>query len=416
MWIIGGKIVQMILSLFVGVWSARYLGPSNYGTINYAHALVSFFMSFCTLGLQKIIVKDFVENPEEQGVALGSAIFMRTLSSIASCVVIVCASLLLDFGEWETVIVVALSSLSLIFHAADTFGYWFQSQLKSKINTIAGLIAYIAVSAYKIVLLILQKNVCWFAFASALDYIVLGAMQWFAYKRSGGPKLSVSRKKGKTMLKQSYHYILSGMMVAIYGHTDKLMLKQMLDEEAVGYYGTATAICAMWTFVLNAIIDSVYPSIIMSFKKDKREFDQKNRQLYALIFYITVFVSVCFLIFGDLAIKILYGEAYAPAGMPLKIVTWYTAFSYFGVARSAWMVCYKKQKYLKYMYIFAALINVAMNWLLIPVMGASGAALASLITQIFTSMVLPSFIKDLRPNARLMFDAILLRDVFPKRN
>ena len=47
-WLIGGKVAQMVLSLFVGVLSARYLGPGNYGLISYGSALVSFFMSFCT--------------------------------------------------------------------------------------------------------------------------------------------------------------------------------------------------------------------------------------------------------------------------------------------------------------------------------------------------------------------------------
>lgn len=408
-WIIGGKIAQMMLSLLVGVLSARHLGPANYGTINYAMSLTSFFMSFCTLGLHSVLVKDFIESPEKQGEALGSAIFMRILSSAASCIMIICISFVIDFGDWETVAVVALCSISLVFHAFDTINYWFQSQYKSKANVIATLISYVVVSVYKIVLLVLKKDIFWFAFASTLDYITLGFVQLIAYKRNRGPSLSVNWQKGKALLGESYHYILSGMMVSIYGQTDKLMLKQMLNEESVGYYSTATAICSMWTFVLNAIIDSVYPTIIMSFKQDKETFEKKNRQLYAIVFYISVFVSLCFMVFGDLAIKILYGEAYAPAAEPLKIITWYTAFSYFGVARGAWIVCNQMQKYLKYMYILAALINITLNLLMIPFMGPSGAALASLITQISTSIILPFCIKDLRPNAKLMLEAIMLR-------
>ena len=100
---------------------------------------------------------------------------------------------------------------------------------------------------------------------------------------------------------------------------------------------------------------------------------------------------------------------------PLKVVTWYTAFSYFGVARTAWMVCNDKQKYLKYMYIFAAILNIGLNLIFIPVWGAVGAAFASLVTQMFTSIVLPYCIKDLRPNAKLMLEAIILKDVLPRR-
>jgi len=70
---------------------------------------------------------------------------------------------------------------------------------------------------------------------------------------------------------------------------------------------------------------------------------------------------------------------------------------------------------LKYLYFSAAVINVVLNYALIPVLGPSGAALASLLTQASTVVVLPLLIKPLRPNARLMLDAVLLRDVLPKK-
>ena len=62
-WIIAGKVLQMVLSFVVSIFTARYLGPSNYGIINYAGAYVTFFTSFCTLGLNSVIIKDFLENP-----------------------------------------------------------------------------------------------------------------------------------------------------------------------------------------------------------------------------------------------------------------------------------------------------------------------------------------------------------------
>lgn len=414
-WLIGGKVAQMVLSLFVGALSARYLGPSNYGLISYAKALMAFFMSLCTLGINSVIVKALIDNPNDQGETLGSALLLRVASSFLSSIAVIAISYVADFGQWETIAVVALSSVSLVFHAFDTINYWFQAQYKSKVTAIASFIAYVVTAIYRIVLLIFGGSVYWFAFATSVDYIALGIVLLIAYKKHGGVKFRFSFKKGKALLSKSYHYILSGLMVSIYGHTDKLMLKHMLDEADVGYYATATSICAMWTFVLTAIIDSMYPTIVEAFKQSRETFEKRNRQLYAIVFYVSVFVSLCFLVLGDLVIYILYGEAYMPAVMPLKMVTWYTAFSFLGVARSAWMVCNDKQKYLKYMYIPAIIINMGLNYLMIPGMGATGAALASLITQIFTSIILPLFIKDLRPNAKLMLEAILLKDILPKK-
>jgi O-antigen/teichoic acid export membrane protein len=252
-----------------------------------------------------------------------------------------------------------------------------------------------------------QKDICWFALATSVDYLALGVLLALAYKRSNGPPLRFCLSTGKYLLKKSYHYILSGMMVAIYGQTDRLMLKQMLDESSVGYYTIATTVCSMWTFVLNAIIDSVYPTIMRLHNENYAAYEKKNRQLYAIVFYVTILASVFFLIAGKWIVNILYGKAYSQAVLPLKIVTWYTAFSYLGVARNAWIVCENKQKYLKYIYLAAVVINIILNTWMIPLWGPSGAALASLVTQISTSILLPLLIKPLRPNAKMMLQAII---------
>lgn len=409
MWLIGGRVAQMVLALFVGILSARYLGPGNYGLINYGTAYVAFFTALCNLGLNSVIIKDFVDHPDEQGEAIGSALVMRLVSSILSCGMIVGIVSIVDRNEPLTVIVAALCSIGSVFHIFETFNFWFQHQYKSKITSIATLVAYVITSLYKIVLLIVGADVRWFAFASSVDYIVVALFLFIAYKKFNGAKLRFSFKKSKALLSVSYNYILASMMVAIYGQTDKLMLKQFLGEEEVGYYATATALCTMWTFVLQAIIDSIYPTILQLKNKNQEAYEKKNRQLYAIVFYVSCGVSVLFLLLGKWVVGLLYGEAFLPAAPVVKVVTWYTAFSYLGVARNAWTVSEGKQKYLKYMYICAVVMNVLLNLLFIPPMGATGAALASLITQIFTSLVLPLCFKGMRPNAVLMLDAILLR-------
>lgn len=410
-WLVGGKVVQMLFALVVSTISTRYLGPKNYGLINYASSLIAFFMSFCTLGINYVIIKDFIDNPAEQGEALGTSILLRVISSFCSAVMIVTISSIVDAGEKETVIVVVLSSIALVFNSFDMINYWFQAQYKSKVTSLIALISYVVTSAYKIILLVLDKGVRWFAFASSVDYICIGLFLFVIYKKYNGPKLKFSYNKAKHLLSKSYHYIISGMMVVIYGQTDKLMLKHMISNTEVGYYSVGTTVCNMWVFVLAAIIDSMYPTILNLYTKNKEEFDKKNRQLYVIVFYVSVFVSLGFTVFGDLIISILYGNAYAPAVTSLKIITWYTAFSYLGVARRAWIVSNDKQSYLKRIYAFAAILNIVLNYFLIPYLGASGAALASLITEIFTSLVLPYCIKELRENAQLMLEALCLRKI-----
>lgn len=408
-WIIGGKIIQMAINLVVGLITARYLGPSNYGLINYAGAYTAFFSSICTLGINSVIVKEFVDNPEKEGTVIGSTLVLRAVSSLFSALTIIGISFVIDAGEPVTQAVVALSAVGVIFQIFETFNYWFQSKLQSKITAVATLIAYIITSVYKVILLVAKRPVTYFAFATSLDYICLAILLYLSYKKYNGGKLIFSKSYGIALIKKSYHYILPGLMVAIYGQTDKIMLKHMISNEEIGYYSTAVSLCNMWCFVLGAIIDSLYPPIMEAFKRDNKEFEQKNKLLYAIVFYVSAGVSVLFTLFGGIAIKLLYGDAYLPSVAPLRIITWYTAFSYLGVARNAWIVCMDRQKYLKYIYLSAAITNVILNCIFIPLWGASGAALASLIAQVITTFVVPFFIKDMRENSIMMLKAILFK-------
>lgn len=410
-WLILGKVIQMMISLIVGILTARYLGPGNYGLINYAGAYTAFFTAFCTLGINSVIVKEFVDHRDQEGQILGTALGLRGISSVLSAVTIVCISLVVDRDEPLTVAVVALCSLGAVFHIFELFNYWFQSRLASKKTAIAALIAYSITAVYKIVLLATGASVVWFALATSVDYICIAVILFWFYKRDGGGMLSFSWSYGKTLLQKSYHFILTGMMVAVYGHTDKIMLKHMIGGTEIGYYSTAVALCNMWCFVLAAIIDSLKPSIMEAHSKNREQYERLNRQLYCIVFYVSAGVSVLLALFGHIAIGIFYGEAYLPAAAPLRIITWYTAFSYLGVARDIWVVCENKQKYLKYIYISAAVSNVILNVLLIPPFGASGAAAASLAAQIVTTMITPFFIKDMRENAKMMLDAILFRGI-----
>ncbi len=414
-WLIFGKVGQMVVNFLIGLLTARFLGPSNYGLLNYAAAYIVFFTAICNLGINSVLVKELIDRPSLQGTTLGTALGLRAVASVLSAIALMCLTMLIDAGEPETITVVSLSGLSLIFQIFETFHYWFQSRLESKVTAMLTLLAFTLTAVYKAVLLALKKSVAFFACANALDYLLLAIFLFIAYRKHHGDKLRFSWSYGKELLKKSRYFILPALMICIYSQTDKMMLKKMLSDAEVGYYATAVSLCNVWCFVLAAIIDSLTPSIYEANRTDPVRFCRRNRQLYAIVFYLSVAVSAIYTLLASPAIRILYGAAYAPAAAPLRIITWYTAFSYLGVARNIWIVCKNCQKYLIWVYLFAAIANVGLNLLLIPRMGASGAALASLAAQVITVFVVPLFIRPLRENTRMMFDAIMLKGLLHRK-
>ena len=410
-WIMFGRIVQMVCAFLVSLLTARYLGPSNYGIINYATAYTTFFYSICTLGLNSILVKALVDEPEKEGETLGTAIVLQGIASFFSALMIIGIVRLIDGDEPLTVLIVALCTIGLLFRIFETIRCWFQAHLMSKYSAITSMIAYILTSAYRLFLLIRSANVKWFALATAIDYLVIAFFLLTFYRMRKGQSFHFSKIRAKKLLKMGTPFIWAGLMVSIYGNTDKLMLKQMLSGESVGYYSTAISLCNAWVFILSAIIDSMYPVILSSRKTDIVKYEKQNKLLYAIVFYVSIAVSIGFVLLGKPVIRVLYGEAYIPAVNPLRIATWYVAFSYLGVARNAWIVGENMQKYITPIYMGSAITNVILNLLLIPSMAETGAALASLITQMSTIFVFPLFIKPMRKNTKMLLDALLLKGI-----
>ncbi len=414
-WLMAGKLAHMVLTFLIGLVTARYLGAAHYGLLQYAAAYGAFFAALCTLGLHAVLVKRFVDRPDEAGVTIGTALVLRAASSFLSAGVIVAVTAILDRDEPLTRAVAALYCVGLIVQAADTMKDWFQARLQSKYYTLAALASCALAAGYQALLVLTGKDVRWFALALAVDYAVLGVIMLLVYRRQGGRRLSFSGEMARGLLRESAGFIVSGLMVSIYAATDRLMLKQMAGETAVAYYALAAAFSTSGAFAISAIIDSMTPDILRQHQTDRALYERSNRRLYAIVFYASLGLSAAIALAAPWLIRTLYGDAYRPAAGVLRIVVWYTAFSYLGGARNAWLVCEGKQRYLQLLSAAAAALNVGLNGLLIPVRGASGAALASLATQIFTTMVLPFLIPALRPNGKLMLDAILLRGVLPNR-
>ena len=185
-WIIGEQVFQMLISLIVGVLSARYLGPSNFGTLNYTASFVTFFVSITTLGMDGVIIKKMIASPNQEGDYLGSCIFFRLIASILSIISVSLIVYLLNPDDSLKVVLVFLQSFQLIFRAINIFDSWFQRYLKSKYVSLCKMFACIIVSAYKIFLLVTEKNVVWFALSNALTDCVIAIMLYVFYKYECG--------------------------------------------------------------------------------------------------------------------------------------------------------------------------------------------------------------------------------------
>lgn len=401
-WIVGCRIVQSLLNLIVGMLTARFLGPGNYGLISYVGSIVGFFIPLMKLGLNATLVQEITDDEKNEGKVLGTALGLNIPSGIISIAVAIGFVFFANKGERETLAVCAIYSVSLLFQAAEMITFWYQAKLLSKYPSIAMVIGYIAVSVYKIFLLVSQKSVLWFAASNALDHLVISTILIVSYIIIGKQRLSFSFAYAKRMLSKSKYYIVSAMMITIFQQTDKLMLKNMIGDEATGFYAAAVTCAGIFGFVYAAIIDSSLPEILQNKKISTEKYENSISCVYSIVFYASLVQSLATTILAKPMILIMYGEEYMPAVSALRIISWFVTYSYFGCIRNAWILAEGKHKYVVWIDVIGASVNVILNAILIPVLDIVGAAVASLMTQFFMNLILGFIMKPLRKNNELM--------------
>lgn len=408
-WIIGCKIVQSLIQFVVGMLSARYLGPSNYGLINYASAIVAFVLPIMQLGLNFTLVQEYCDDPAREGKILGTALVMNMVSAIACMIGVTTFAAVANRGDRVTILVCALYSTSLFFQALEMLQYWFQAKLLSKYSSVAMLCSYLVVSAYKIWLLASGKSVYWFALSHAVEYGVTGLILLITYKKQGLQKLSISWQIAMMLIKKSRHYITASLMVVAFSRIGGILLTLFCGEAENGFFAAAVTCVWITNFVFSAITDTARPVILDSRKRSIEASERNITRIYALTTWLSLAQSLFFTLFANPVVRILYGEAYLPAVLVLRIFCWQSVFSYMGYVRNIWILAEEKHNQLWKINLCGVVANVLLNAVMIPAWGACGAALASVVTQFVTNFMVGFFMKSIRRN-----NVLLLRGLNPK--
>ena len=395
-----------MLQLLIGMLSARYLGPAKYGLINYAKSVVAFAVPFTQLGLNATLVRELIEEPDREGEILGTSLVMSFMTSLFCIGSVWSFAAIANRGETQTIVVCVFYSMSMMFQAIELIQYWFHSKLQSKYPSMMMLVAYVVVSAYKIFLLIAQKNIYWFAVVYSVEYGVIGVGLLVLYCRQSTQRLSVSREVARSLIRNSYPYIFPSLMVTLFQNTDHVMLKMISGNTENGYYSAAITSATVCSFVYAAIIDSMRPVILSAKKEGSDDYGKHVSTLYCIVTYLTLAQGLAFTLLAKPIVTILYGSEYSRTVPVLQMLVWYVSFSQMGRIRNIWILAEGKQKLLWKINLAGALLNIVINACLIPRFGAFGAAFASFMTQMFTNFVLGFLVKELRPNNQMLVTGV----------
>lgn len=401
------QILRMVAGLLVGIWVARYLGPSQFGVFSYAVAFAALFGSIAKLGLDSIVVRDLVREPAQRDVYMGTAFWLKLIGAL---VMLGAIGIAMQFtsSDSTTKLYIFIIASGAIFQSFEVVDFYFQSKVLSKFVSICKLIQLFISSLIKIYLIYIDSGLFWFVIVSLIDQITLAATLYLAYRyqKIGMYFKFFDRQVAKNLLIDSWPLILSGLAVMIYMRIDQIMIKEMLGEKEVGLYSAATRISEVWYFVPMLITNSLFPAIL-NVKENNEKYLFRLKILFSLLVWIGIFVAAITSLTSDWLIVFLYGQDYQQAGQVLMVHIWGGIFVALGVASGCWFVSENLQRYLLYRTVLGACVNIALNIALIPKYGILGAAIGTVAAQSMAAL----FFDILTPKTRVIF-YIKLKSIF----
>lgn len=380
-WLFAEKITRLVLGFVIGIYMIRFLGPERFGTLSYAISFVGLFSALGTLGLDSIASRELVKTPERKNEILGSVFGLRIIGAIVA-IFFTIFSAYFSGDTSETMLMILIIAVSMIFQSFAVIEYYFQSQVKARYSVLVQISTLLISGAFKIILMVLNAHLVWFACIQLLESIVLAVGFISVYRKQGFTlvKWKYNKTLAVGLLKDSWPLILSGVVIAIYMKVDQVIIKKMLDETQTGLYAAAVRLCETWYFIPMAFTASLYPAIIKARQMSEEVYFSRLQKLYDILAWIAISIALPVTLFSGPITRILLGEEYAAASTVLTIYIWAAVPTFLGVASSQYLITENLTRLSFYRTLAGMIVNVILNLIFIPIWGINGSAFATLIS------------------------------------
>ncbi|MBD3842303.1 MAG: flippase, partial [Campylobacterales bacterium] len=232
---------------------------------------------------------------------------------------------------------------------------------------------------------------------TAFDALSLAVSYFIAYQLRINPAFykDFDLSIAKQLLNDSWPLIFSAVFAMIYLRIDQVMIKEMLGVEEVGIYAAAVKLSEAFYFIPTLLTASLFPAILNAKNKCKTLYITRLQNLYSLLIWLSITAAFIMTFVGQTIVNVLFGEAYYAAGEILIVHIWASIFISISAGFGRYLMAENLTIINMYRVVFGALINIFLNYVLIPIYGGLGAAYATLISLFLVNYIFDIFNKRL---------------------
>ncbi len=372
-----------LIAFFYTAFIARALGVTEFGIYTIILIFARFGITATDFGFNSLIVRDVAKERRRSGEYLGNALLLQLMIFVP---VFVCLALLANFlgyGSRVTRFIYIYSVGVLCISLAGTFGAVFKAHERFKypamisvaaIGTRAGLYFGAVVLGYG-----LGGIVSMFVVAAVLQLVLMARC---TLRRIDGLRISISAKSWRYLLREGIAFALLGIVGIVYFNADTVILSRLRGEAATGLYGASFRIFDLLLVAPGLVSGAIYP-VMSRFHATAVEL---NRIIYEKYLQYMLFLGLPMAIGVTLLSReimaLVFGEAFTPSGHALSVLVWTLFLIFLNSPPGALLNSTGRQWSVLGITIAAALLNIALDFLLIPLYSLNGAAYATVLPRI----------------------------------
>ncbi|MGB9847788.1 MAG: flippase [Minisyncoccia bacterium] len=377
-WLLFSQILSRLFKLILVLVSARVLGPTGFGTFNYILSIGTLFFLFADWGINTLIIRDYQQAVEREKYTRAAFLFRILTTSL--CLIAAILGLFVFQNPEFRLNFLVISIYLFVANIKDLFVSFLRAIQKMEKEFIVILVESFSVMAFSIFLILIYKNIIslsvGYLIGVLLSFITAGLMIK-PFKNYFLPQLD------KNLFKQLF---INGLPVALFGllnfilfSTDQIMLGKMRGVTEVGYYSLITKGILLINLLPSLIMIALFPYLSANIN-DKEKIKKITQK--ALIGFLALGFLIALLIFIFAPILPFFvGKQYEPSVSLAQFLSWIIVFTFPAVYLSYLYIAYNKQWLNFYLTAFCAIINLVLNFLLIPKFGMFAAAFTSILSQ-----------------------------------
>ena len=380
---IGGSVIVQILGFTGLIFLMQFLPVSEYGKYIYIIEFISIFAFFSDGGFTQHIIKESSQNPDKIQSIYSKAQSAQLLISAAMLILILSISYVsnsvndfyyLSVFGLSVVISACFAPMLAIFIASGRKDLIFYKDLSLSVLKLIFMLAGIYY----------QAPLAYFIFLGFINcFVLLILLLYTRYKKEFTYlfQLKLDLSGSMTFIKQGFLFTILMAANVIYSKIDIIMLEKMIGSVEVGYYSGATKFIYPFMFISGAFMTAVFPKLA----KHSEEKDKFRNIQNTAVYYlggIGVFLSILLYLGADIIFQLFFGDKYDNSIPIFKILVWFLAIVFIYGPISNSLVAKNRIKFLVYLNLFMIILNVVLNFILIPNYGARGAAMTTIVCEI----------------------------------